>query len=56
MNREDMDLVVNQPIDDSVGAVDHFSDSRIVHLWDNTPRLWEGGQSFSGRYQLLGHE
>ena len=55
MNREDMDLVVNKPIDNSVGAVDDFSDSGIVDLWDYTPGLWKSRQSFNRRNQLLGH-
>ena len=41
MNREDMDLVADKPIDNSVGAVNHFSNSGIVDLRNDTPGLWE---------------
>lgn len=56
MNSEDMDLVVNKAINNPVGAVNHFSNSGIVDLRDDTPGLRKGRQSFSRRYQLLGHE
>jgi hypothetical protein len=42
MNREDMDLVADKPIDNSVGAVNHFANSRIVDLWGDTPGLRKG--------------
>lgn len=56
MNRKDMDLVVNKAIHNPVGAVNHFSNSRIVDLWDNTPGLQEGRQSLDGCNQLLSHK
>ena len=56
MNREDMDLVADKPIDNSVGAVNHFANSGIVDLRDYTTGLREGRQAFSGSYQLLGYE
>lgn len=56
MNREDMDLVVNKAIHNPVGAANHFANSGIVDLWDDTPGLRKGRQSFNGSNQLLSHE
>jgi hypothetical protein len=53
MNREDMDPIMDKPIDNSVGALDHFSNGGIVALLDNTPGLREGRQPLNGSDHLL---
>ncbi len=53
VNRQDMDLTMNEPIDNSVGTLNHFSNGGIVHLWNHTPGLREGRQSFYRNDQSL---
>lgn len=53
MNREDMDLSMNEPIDNSIGTLDDFSNGRIVDFRNNSTGLRKGGQPFDSSNQLL---
>jgi hypothetical protein len=53
VNGENMDLAMNEPIDDSVGALDHLPDRWIIGFRDNTSGLREGRQSLDCCNQLL---
>lgn len=53
VNREDVDFSMDEPIDDSVGALDHFPDRWIIDLRDNTSGLRKCGQPFDCGDQLL---
>jgi len=53
MDCHDMDLSVNEPIDDSVGALDQFSNGGIIDFWYNTSGLRKCGQPFDRSDQLL---
>lgn len=48
MNCQDMDLLANDSIDDSAGALDYFSNGGVIDLWNNTPGLGQCWKAFNG--------
>lgn len=56
VNREDMNLTVNEPIHDAVGAADYFSNSGIIDLWHHTTGFRESRESFYGSNKALRYE
>ena len=53
MDREDMNFPVDEPIDDAVRALDHFTNGGIFGFWNHASGLWEGRQPFNSGNQLL---
>ena len=53
MDCNDMDLFANEPVYDSIGALDYFSNGGVIDLWNDTPGLRQCGQAFNGRDQSL---
>lgn len=47
MNYHDMDLLTNESVYDSVGAMDQFAHGGVIDLWNDTPGLGQCGQAFN---------
>jgi len=43
-DRQDLDVLGMNLVDDAVLMVDQLSDRRLIPLWDNPPLLWEPGK------------
>ena len=56
MDCHNMNFFTNEPVDDSIGALDHFAHGRVFDLGNDTTGLGQCRQAFYGGDESLGDE